>query len=150
MIVDLVRHDMNAVAVPGTVEVSKLWDVESFPSVHQLVSTVSARLAKVSPVAAVRSLFPAGSMTGAPKKRTLEIIDRLEGSHRGAYSGAFGYFSFNGAVDLSMTIRTMIFEAGQVTYGVGGAIVSLSDPADEYTETQVKAKPLHGWLDTLA
>lgn len=150
MIVDLVRHDMNAVAVPGTVEVPKLWDVESFPSVHQLVSTVSARLAKVSPVAAVRSLFPAGSMTGAPKKRTLEIIDRLEGSHRGAYSGAFGYFSFNGAVDLSMTIRTMIFEAGQVTYGVGGAIVSLSDPADEYTETQVKARPLHDWLDTLA
>ncbi|MDK4251201.1 chorismate-binding protein [Corynebacterium propinquum] len=148
MIVDLVRHDMNAVAVPGSVEVPKLWDVESFPSVHQLVSTVSARLGAVSPVAAVRALFPAGSMTGAPKKRTLDIIDRLEGSHRGAYSGAFGYFSFHGAVDLSMTIRTLIFEGRQVTYGVGGAIVSLSDPEDEYTETQVKARPLFGWLRT--
>jgi hypothetical protein len=148
MIVDLVRHDMNTVAVPGSVEVPKLWDVESFPSVHQLVSTVSARLGEVSPVAAVRALFPAGSMTGAPKKRTLDIIDRLEGSHRGAYSGAFGYFSFHGAVDLSMTIRTLIFEGRQVTYGVGGAIVSLSDPEDEYTETQVKARPLFGWLFT--
>lgn len=147
MIVDLVRHDMNAVAVPGTVEVPKLWDVESFPSVHQLVSTVSAQLGEVSPIAAVRALFPAGSMTGAPKKRTLEIIDRLEGSHRGAYSGAFGYFSFSGAVDLSMTIRTVIFEADQVSYGVGGAIVSLSDPEDEYAETQVKARPLFGLLD---
>lgn len=148
MIVDLVRHDMNAFAVPGTVEVPKLWDVESFPSVHQLVSTVSAQLGEVSPVAAVRALFPAGSMTGAPKKRTLEIIDRLEGSHRGAYSGAFGYFSFSGAVDLSMTIRTVIFEADQVSYGVGGAIVSLSDPEDEYAETQVKARPLFGLLDS--
>ena len=148
MIVDLVRHDMNAVAVPGTVEVPKLWDVESFPSVHQLVSTVSARLGEVSPVAAVRALFPAGSMTGAPKKRTLEIIDRLEGSHRGAYSGAFGYFSFSGAVDLSMTIRTLIFQGAQMSYGVGGAIVSLSDPEDEYTETQVKARPLFGLLDS--
>lgn len=148
MIVDLVRHDMNAFAVPGTVEVPKLWDVESFPSVHQLVSTVSAQLGEVSPIAAVRALFPAGSMTGAPKKRTLEIIDRLEGSHRGAYSGAFGYFSFSGAVDLSMTIRTVIFEADQVSYGVGGAIVSLSDPEDEYAETQVKARPLFGLLDS--
>lgn len=148
MIVDLVRHDMNAVAVPGTVEVPKLWDVESFPSVHQLVSTVSAQLGEISPVAAVRALFPAGSMTGAPKKRTLEIIDRLEGSHRGAYSGAFGYFSFSGAVDLSMTIRTLIFEGTQMSYGVGGAIVSLSDPEDEYAETQVKARPLFGVLDS--
>lgn len=149
MIVDLVRHDLGRCAEVGSVVADPVFQVETYATVHQLVSTVTARLREnSSPVAAVRAAFPGGSMTGAPKIRTMQIIDRLEGGPRGVYSGAIGYFSLTGAVDLSIVIRTVVLSGGRLRYGVGGAVIALSDPADEFEETAVKAAPLLRLLDT--
>jgi para-aminobenzoate synthetase len=143
MIVDLVRHDLGRCSTVGTVKADPVFQVETFAAVHQLVSTVRAELREdCSAVAGVRAAFPPGSMTGAPKIRTMEIIDRLEAGPRGVYSGAIGYFSLTGAADLSVVIRTVVMNGRDISYGVGGAIIALSDPEDEYEETAVKATPL--------
>ncbi|WP_017611282.1 aminodeoxychorismate synthase component I [Nocardiopsis xinjiangensis] len=141
MIVDLMRNDLNSVCREGSVHVPTLFDVESFPSVHQLISTVRGSLRPgSSPIECLRATFPGGSMTGAPKVRTLQIIDELEEGPRGIYSGAIGWISLSGALALNIVIRSVVVERDRATFGVGGAITQLSDPDLEYQETLVKSR----------
>ncbi len=144
MIVDLLRNDLATVCEVGSVEVPALMQVETYESVHQLVSTVTGRLRDdVSTVAALRSLFPAGSMTGAPKLRTMQIIDAVEETPRGVYAGAFGWISGAGPADLGVIIRsTMTAGDGRWTIGTGGAITVRSDLEGEWAESQWKAERL--------
>jgi para-aminobenzoate synthetase len=144
MIVDLLRNDLSMVCKPGTVEVPALMEVESYETVHQLVSTVRGRLRdNVSTVGALRALFPAGSMTGAPKLRTMQIIDEVESSPRGVYAGAFGWVSGDGRADLGVVIRSLMTSGdGRYLLGTGGGITVLSDVDEEYTEAAVKAERL--------
>ncbi|MFR9753609.1 aminodeoxychorismate synthase component I, partial [Nocardia sp. 004] len=144
MIVDLVRHDLNAVCEPGSVHVPEPFMIQSFRSVHQMVSVVRGRLREgVRSVEAIRSCFPPGSMVGAPKIRTMEIIDRLENEARGVYSGAIGWLDASGAVRLNVVIRTAVLRDDEARVGIGGAITALSDPEDEFTEILVKASVPH-------
>ncbi len=143
MIVDLMRNDIGRVAQLGTVTVPSLLAVESYPHVHQLVSTVRAQLADgLSPIDAVEACFPAGSMTGAPKLRATQILDSLEQRPRGIYAGAFGYFALDGSVDLAMVIRSIVLDADGATVGSGGGITALSIPEEELAEVQLKAAAL--------
>ena len=144
MIVDLLRNDLSMVCDPGTVEVPVLMEVESYETVHQLVSTVRGRLSDgVSTVGALRALFPAGSMTGAPKLRTMQIIEEVEDSPRGPYSGAFGWISADGRADLGVIIRSLMTNGdGRYLLGTGGGITVHSDVTDEYAESLWKADRL--------
>ncbi len=144
MIVDLLRNDLALVCEPGSVEVPQLMEVESYVSVHQLVSTVRGRLRDgIATVEALRALFPAGSMTGAPKLRTMKLIDAIEETPRGLYAGAFGWISGDGRADLGVVIRSL-FRSGDGPWrlGTGGGITVHSDVAEEWAESRWKAERL--------
>lgn len=136
MIVDLLRNDIGKVAAPGSVTVPKLFDVESFPAVHHLVSTITASLTPGKEASdLLRAAFPGGSITGAPKIRAMEIIEELEPSRRNLYCGSMGYISQDGKMDTSITIRTLVAEKGQLYCWAGGGIVADSHGESEYQET---------------
>jgi len=152
MIVDLLRNDLAVVCEPGSVAVPALMQVESYESVHQLVSTVRGRLRDdVTTVGALRSLFPAGSMTGAPKLRTMHIIEAVESSPRGVYSGAFGWISGDGRADLGVVIRSLVatpsVDGWRYRLGTGGGTTVRSDLDEEYAESRWKSDLLLGVLD---
>jgi aminodeoxychorismate synthase component I len=143
MIVDLMRNDLGRVCEADSVVVEKLFVIESYATVHQLVSTVTGALkAGQSATSALAACFPAGSMTGAPKIRAVEILKELEAAPREIYSGAFGYLGFDGSADFGMTIRTLVFSGNSASLGVGGGITIDSDPASEFEETMLKSKAL--------
>ncbi|WP_296604374.1 anthranilate synthase component I family protein [Nocardioides sp.] len=149
MIVDLLRNDLSMVCAPGTVEVPGLMEVETYPSVHQLVSTVRGRLRDdVTTVEAVRALFPAGSMTGAPKLRTMQVIEAVEDSPRGPYAGALGWIGADGRADLGVVIRSPTTAGdGRYVLGTGGGITVRSEVADEHAESVWKAERLLAALE---
>jgi para-aminobenzoate synthetase component 1 len=151
MIVDLVRNDLGRVCRYGTVRVLEHAVLETFPSVFHLTSTVAGELRPgLDAVDAIRASFPDGSITGAPKIRAMEIIEELEPVRRGVYTGALGYFSFTGPVDLNVTIRTITVRDGRAYFSVGGGIVYDSDPEMEYQETLHKGRALARALVSLA
>jgi para-aminobenzoate synthetase component I len=140
MIVDLLRNDLSRVCRPHSVDVPILNGLESYASVHHLVSVVEGRLAEGRDVAdLIGAAFPGGSITGAPKIRAMEIISEIEGIERGVYCGSIGYLGFEGSCDLNIAIRTVTFVDGEAVLHAGGGVTALSDPSAEYEETVVKA-----------
>jgi len=143
MIVDLLRNDLSRVCDAGTIRVPELFRLESWATVHHLVSVVQARLrAGVDADELLAATFPCGSVTGAPKIRAMQMIADLERVARGPYCGAIGYFGFGGHIDLSVAIRIVLLEAGRATFHAGGGIVADSDPGEEYRETVDKARAI--------
>ena len=146
MITDLVRNDLSRTAQKGTVQVQELCGIYSFQQVHQMISTITSKLdSKFSSIDVLRMTFPMGSMTGAPKISAMKIIEELEDTKRGLYSGAIGYFSPNGDFDFNVVIRSILYnqEKKYVSFSVGSAITSLSNPEDEYEECMLKARAMH-------
>ena len=150
MIVDLVRNDLSKTALKGSVEVKELCKIYTFDQVHQMISTVTSKVdVKTHPIDIIKSTFPMGSMTGAPKISAMNIIEHLEETKRGVYSGAIGYFSPNGNFDFNVVIRSILYNATKkyVSYSVGGAITAKSIPLKEYEECLVKAKAMREVLE---
>ena len=143
MIVDLERNDLGRVCRYGTVRVTELAILETYPTVFHLTSTVKGRLCPgKSRIDLLKATFPGGSITGAPKVRAMEIIDELEPTRRSVYTGSIGYLSFSGEMDLNIVIRTFLVKGGRAYFQVGGGIVYDSEPEAEYVETLDKAKAL--------
>ena len=143
MLVDLGRNDLGRVCRPGTVKVDELMEMELYSHVIHMVSSVSGRLApEATPTDALKAAFPAGTVSGAPKVRAMQIVDELETVRRGPYAGAIGYLSYSGDLDTCICIRTVIVKDGVAYLQAGAGIVADSDPATEFEETQNKAAAL--------
>ncbi|MEJ5927646.1 chorismate-binding protein [Corynebacterium sp. H128] len=147
MIVDLLRNDLSRSCAPGSIHVAELCQVYTFSQAHQLVSTIVGQL-EADPLNAMRAAFPGGSMTGAPKQRSMDILAELEEQPRGYYSGCMGYISASGEADWAILIRTVVQHGSQLSYGAGGAITALSDPDEEYDEVLVKMQPFRLLLES--
>ncbi|MDR9418877.1 anthranilate synthase component I family protein [Gracilimonas sp.] len=148
MIVDLVRNDLSKIAKKNTVKVSNLFEIQSFETVHQMVSTVECEVDNtIDNIDLIKACFPMGSMTGAPKIASMQAIEKYEDYKRGIYSGALGYFKPNNDFDFNVLIRTAIIEEQKLVYPVGGAITSDSDPKAEWEETLIKARAITNLLD---
>ena len=150
MITDLVRNDLSKRALKGSVEVSELCQVYAYRQVHQMVSTISCRVGQgVNPVDIIKDTFPMGSMTGAPKISAMKIIEELEETKRGLYSGAVGYFTPEGDFDFNVVIRSILYnhQKKYISYSVGSAITAKSNPEKEYQECLVKAKAMRSVLE---
>jgi para-aminobenzoate synthetase component I len=151
MIVDLLRNDLGKCCVPGSVRASKLFDVESFASVHQLVSTVEGRLARgLHALDLVAACFPGGSITGAPKVAAMKIIEELEPQRRSVYCGSIGYIGFDGNMDTNIAIRTLVQQGGRVYTWAGGGVVADSNVDAEYQESLDKAAAMLAVMDGAA
>ncbi len=151
MIVDLVRNDLAQTAIKGSVKVEELCKIYTFEQVHQMISTISSKVSSDShPVDIIKTTFPMGSMTGAPKISAMKIIEELEATKRGLYSGAVGYFSPEGNFDFNVIIRSILYNQLRryVSFSVGGAITAKSNPEDEYEETLIKAKAMREVLES--
>ena len=145
MIVDLVRNDLSHTATKGSVQVEELCEVYTFKQVHQMISTITSEIAlTTSPIEVLRTTFPMGSMTGAPKISAMKIIEELEETKRGLYSGAVGYFTPEGNFDFNVVIRSILYqeERRYLSFSVGSAITSKSKPFEEYEECLVKAQAM--------
>jgi para-aminobenzoate synthetase component 1 len=150
MIVDLVRNDLSKTATKGSVTVEELCKVYSFKQVHQMISTISSEVEETThPVDIIKSTFPMGSMTGAPKISAMKIIEQLEETKRGLYSGTVGYFSPQGDFDFNVVIRSILYNETKkyISYSVGGAITAKSDPLNEYEECLIKARAMREVLE---
>jgi anthranilate synthase component 1 len=143
MLIDLERNDLGRVCEPGTVRVDEFMTIESYTHVHHIVSNVIGELkGEVTPIGALRAVFPGGTITGCPKFRCMQIIAELEGAGRGAYTGSLGYLTRDGRLDLNILIRTMTLSGQHLTFRAGAGIVADSDPERELEETRAKARGL--------
>ena len=150
MITDLVRNDLSRIAQKGTVQVEELCKIYTFDQVHQMISTIRCEAdPEFSPVQIIRNTYPMGSMTGAPKVSAMKIIEALEDTKRGVYSGAVGYFTPSGDFDFNVVIRSILYNEAKkyVSFSVGGAITAKSVVESEYEECLLKAKAMRSVLE---